>query len=673
MTAAPASILRFARWFVTAVAAAAAAAVPAFAHAQPAGRARLLDVPYIAQSEALCGGAAIAMVMRYWGARGVYAETFASLVDHAAGGIRGTALIGALQSRGFAAVSFAGDAARVQAALAGARPPIALIEDRPGRFHYVVIVGWHGDQVTLHDPARAPFRVLPEQAFLRAWSISGFWTLVAIPDPAASSADVRAETFASLLPPAEACDGLVEEGIRLAGAGDLAGAGRALEEAAAGCPRSSAPLRELAGLQALKADWPGAARYAREALQRDGGDAHAARILATSLFLEGEPEAALDAWNRTGAPQVELVDIGGLQRTRFAVAASAIDLPPGTLLTKDRLVRARRRLEAVPAVSGARVTYEPDQDDRATIRAVVLERPLVPSGMLPLAGVAAAALAERELLVDVASASGGGERWRGAWRWWERRPRLALGFAAPAPFGGVWSLDVAGERQTYGSPGAELRERRRSAVLSASDWITGTVRIDGALGLDRWDGASSALVRGGVTRVLASGLAEARLDVTMAGGGFRGAAISAASQWQSSNDRSGSVLHARAGVAAASSSLPLAFWPGAGTGQGREPLLRAHPLLRDGRIAGVFGSRLVHAGIEWRRWRSPLARAIRMAPAAFVDAARAFDPPVFGDRRAHVDAGVGLRVAIPAAGVVRIDLARGLRDGEMALSVGWVR
>ena len=37
-----------------------------------------LDVPYLPQTEALCGGAAAAMVMRYWGARDVYPDDFAA-------------------------------------------------------------------------------------------------------------------------------------------------------------------------------------------------------------------------------------------------------------------------------------------------------------------------------------------------------------------------------------------------------------------------------------------------------------------------------------------------------------------------------------------------------------------------------------------------------------------
>jgi len=61
-----------------------------WARAQP--QLRVLDVPFIAQSESLCGGAAAAMVLRYWGERGLTAESFASLVDASAAGIRTNAL-----------------------------------------------------------------------------------------------------------------------------------------------------------------------------------------------------------------------------------------------------------------------------------------------------------------------------------------------------------------------------------------------------------------------------------------------------------------------------------------------------------------------------------------------------------------------------------------------------
>src|SRR4051812_35885378 len=164
-----------------------AAAAPASGQSPPVTRpAGILDVPYVPQSEELCGGAAAAMVMRYWGATGVYAETFASLVDRREKGIRGRDLIDTLERRGWSAASFQGDEALVERSLEARRPLIALIEDRPGRFHYVVIVSWAAGKVIVHDPARRPFQVHDTAAFLRAWSRSDHWTLLALPPPASA-------------------------------------------------------------------------------------------------------------------------------------------------------------------------------------------------------------------------------------------------------------------------------------------------------------------------------------------------------------------------------------------------------------------------------------------------------------------------------------------------------
>jgi hypothetical protein len=142
--------------------------------------------------------------------------------------------------------------------------------------------------------------------------------------------------------------------------------------------------------------------------------------------------------------------------------------------------------------------------------------------------------------------------------------------------------------------------------------------------------------------------------------------------WRSTVRNEGDVWIARGGYDVAARSAPLALWPGAGTGQGRDVLLRAHPLLHDGIIRdGVFGRRLAHGGAEWRRWMD--TRPVRLAPAVFLDLARAGGVLAGGDPRAHLDAGAGVRIALPGAGVVRIDVARGLRDGSTALSVGWTR
>ena len=72
----------------TSIVLALALASPVFAQEAPPAPLALLDVPYVVQSEALCGGAAAAMVLRYWGERGIAAESFAALVDQSAAGIR---------------------------------------------------------------------------------------------------------------------------------------------------------------------------------------------------------------------------------------------------------------------------------------------------------------------------------------------------------------------------------------------------------------------------------------------------------------------------------------------------------------------------------------------------------------------------------------------------------
>ena len=77
-----------------------------------------------------------------------------------------------------------------------------------------------------------------------------------------------------------------------------------------------APLREAAGVFAVREDWPRAAKHAREAVRRNQRDQHAWRILATSGFVTGDSAGALEAWNQAGEPVIDLVSVQGLEHTR---------------------------------------------------------------------------------------------------------------------------------------------------------------------------------------------------------------------------------------------------------------------------------------------------------------------------------------------------------------------
>jgi hypothetical protein len=108
----------------------------------------VLDVPYLPQSELLCGGAAVAMVERWWGRRGVYAEDFAGLVRPELRGIRTTDLASAARARGWETRAFDGTPEEVRRILSQDVPVVALIEVAPDRYHYVVLLGWSDGRVT---------------------------------------------------------------------------------------------------------------------------------------------------------------------------------------------------------------------------------------------------------------------------------------------------------------------------------------------------------------------------------------------------------------------------------------------------------------------------------------------------------------------------------------------
>jgi len=453
------------------------------------------------------------------------------------------------------------------------------------------------------------------------------------------------------------------------------------ELAAEICPQSAGPWREMAGLHALVADWSSAAADARRALARDPADDHAARILATALYLLDDRDGALDAWNRIGEPTIDLVNITGLERTRFAVAAGAMGLEPRTMLTRRGLIAAQRRLAELPFAEAARVAFTPGERGRAEVDAAVIERPLFPRSAIAFGTLGLHALTDREAAITVASPSGGGEVWTASWRWWERRPNVVFGFEAPSPFGGVWGVNWFDEQQAYADARGVFDESRRRASFHLSNWTPGGIRWEGSVALDRFAGAetdsglrAAAAAAGSLQYRFLGDRAFAEVRGSAWAGQIHSWTFAAGSEWRSNARNEGSVLVARAVDSVAAPGAPFALWPGAGTGQGREGLLRAHPLIDDGVIQdAVFGRHVINGGLEWRRWMQPARKPVRMGPAMFVDFGRAFHGLDSSNEQWQYDVGAGFRMAIPGSGVLRIDFARGLRDGRNALSMGWTK
>jgi hypothetical protein len=674
-----------------------AAQTPPDAHA-------LLDVPYMAQPPALCGGAAVAMVLRYWGRSDVYPQDFASLVSDADGGIFTHTLASAVRDRHWDALVVPlttnnGARVRIQVEIDRGRPLIALIEVAPRMYHYVVIVGLTDSEVVFHDPARAPFRTLPWDEFDQAWAATGRWTMLVLPpdgfraveEPAPAEPVLPAGAVAAAETP---CGAFVAQGVQFALVGDRAEAEQHLHAATRLCPGDPEPWLELAGLRFSELRWAEAEGLALSGIARAPTDAYAWQIVATSRYLAGNAMGALDAWNRIGEPRVDLITVHGAGRTRQPVVLEAAALEPRQILTAETVGRALRRLRQLPVVSNAELRYESLDGGLAALEIVLDEHPAGPRGWFALATIGARAALLDEVALDVGGVLGAGERASVAWRWAVGRPRVALDFAMPSPRGlpGIVSLGGFWERQSYdvapGNDVAPVEEARRRVGLSLADWPTSWLRWEAGAALDRLRAHDDRNgrrfdVRNYLAMVSAVDvrLAGDRLAVAASGGWwvplagrepFRAGGLSAA--WRSTRDAARPTWSAVAEVMATSRLAPLALWPGAGTGQGRSGLLRAHPLVSDGMVTGpVLGRGLARTSLEHSR---PLVRALRgrVSIAGFVDAARAWHRlDGLESSRLYVDAGAGLRVHGPASrGGLRVDVARGLRGGGTVVSAGWL-
>ena len=148
-----------------------------------------IAVPFVPQTTDGCGSATLAMVIRYWQqARHEPATADAEaiqqqLFNRRAHGIYASRMVEYLRQSGFAAFAFHGEWSDLEHHVALGRPLIVALRDggAHGPLHYVVVVGVSDDAVYVNDPARRRMLHLARAGFLKAWSATDDWTLLATP------------------------------------------------------------------------------------------------------------------------------------------------------------------------------------------------------------------------------------------------------------------------------------------------------------------------------------------------------------------------------------------------------------------------------------------------------------------------------------------------------------
>ena len=632
-----------------------------------------LDVPFFAQDSIaggtrLCGGAAAAMVQRYDGDLAAAPEDFAPLVDPRREGIVTRDLVDALRERGWTARPAGRRLVALTAHLRRGRPVMVLL-GTASSFHYVIVVGFEGTRVIVHDPADGPRRRVAIATFVDAWDASDRWAIV-VERSASNTRPPSPGTTSASPPPAPTT--AVDTAVALARRGRLDEAERQLEQHVGLRPREARAWSELAALRLRRDEVDAAIRAAETACRLAPRDTLARRLHGAALFMAGRTGDALAAWNRIGSPGVGFVDVRGGRHTRYSVYERALGVSRRELLTPSGWERASRRVDALPAVTASRITPRVQPDGRVRLDVHVLERTSQPGAKSLLASNSVRWIADRSLRFEVSHLFGLGDSWSIAARTQQQRPAVSFAVAIPGfprP-GWVARLEGTREHETVRTDVIGIEHRRQTARLAFDSWITSWLRWE--FDVDRVVSDQEGRHRG-----LGTGL-EARLGRFGARAGSRtwwgdhgGRAFARADvdlDWTSGAiDRSGPRWTSRIGFVHTDRDAPVWAWPGAGVGIAREPLLRAHPLLDDGVLAGAaLSSTMLHGGAEAQWWFDPW-RTTRPGVAVFVDAA---DPRGRRARAAMVDAGVGLRLRLPGdLGRLCVDQAFGLRDDARAVSV----
>jgi len=158
-----------------------------------------LDVPFVKQEKDGCGAASVAMLMQYWqhqqgqlpNSDSNAARIQEALYSADAHGIYASDLEKYLRQHGFRTFAFRGEWADLKNHLEKGRPLLVALkpEGKDVPLHFVVVTGldWQQQLVLKNDPAERKLLKQSRSSFEKEWNAAAHWTLLAVPQPEASS------------------------------------------------------------------------------------------------------------------------------------------------------------------------------------------------------------------------------------------------------------------------------------------------------------------------------------------------------------------------------------------------------------------------------------------------------------------------------------------------------
>jgi hypothetical protein len=653
-----------------------------------AALAAALNVPFVSQEKDTCGAAALAMVLAYLGQPVPHDEIAGALLDKELRGIPGSELERFARERGLSATAYKGDLAHLREFVNKGRPLIVAWDMGRGRFHDVVVVGLSGDDVIVNDPARGAFRREGLERFLRRWSGAGYWTLLVA--PGGEPAEISPAPAASV---SESYEELIKRGVASGREGRMDDARQALEQAVALEPRRPEALVERGGLRFLAKEYDAAITDFERALDLRKDD-YTREMLATSLFLGGRIDDALEQWNRLGQPTVQSVGVVGTEHVKPAWVQREVTVKPGVMLEPKHLEGTRLRLAETGLFRTSDLHPVPLGGGKVDFEVAVVERHGLWDHWAEFVARSVVYALSEKVRLRYYNLLGTGIMLSGEYKWESTQPRLMGSLYWPRPAGLPVSLYVDGvtARPTYELDGSAtlrtrgvgvglrhvigprtvaqvgLRVRHRTFTPPRFDAPDGDLNgFD--VGLEtRWLDTRRQVLQSalyffqaaeelGSDFVYPRGLAILRYAGTVAGeaeGAMAGSVFATQVQW---------------GIGGTGMPLDDMFAPG--TSSEADMPLRAHRQKHNGVLGETpIARNVLLANVEWRQ-RLVSHRLGQLGLVVFYDVGRMADTAQGPSVTTLQDAGVGLRLRLKWGPILRLDAGWSLTgDGKNALTAG---
>ncbi len=510
----------------------------------------------------------------------------------------------------------------------------------------------------------------------------------------AGQAEEARTLFQEALRQRETYDALVGLGVAQAQTGQTDAAAQSLTRAIALDPRRPDAWVERGGLRFTERRYREAIRDLTAGLARRD-EPYTRDLLATALFLTGRQDEALAQWNRLQRPPLRLIQLKGLEFTQGTLVRGEIPLREGAVLDLGGLRAARLRLAELGIFDRATLRPVPLADGAFDLDVALMDRRGFARSPVELGLVTAVNLASRTAQLRYANLLGRGLAIAGRYRFQENRPQIALGVDWPRPMGlpGKLRLRSSRGKQRY-SLDQELDQTSRAVELTYRRVVGSRTIIEAGPGV-LWRSYSRPASQGaaGAEASLTAGLERRlietyrqRLDLRIE---CREASLQSGRPYsrargllsqklllgpdaEGSLDRS--ILALRALWGGVTRLAPIDEWWAPGASPDMELPLRAHPQTHEGILGGTpltRGILLVNA--EWRQRvvRKPFGEVgvLGFYDRAWLAAGSRVEKGIVA-RRAYHDVGVGLRVRLAGATVIRLDWGHGLSDSSRALTVG---